>query len=226
MNRRAFVERFLALPVVPAGFLRAAEAPQGEAQPGLSPDQALTRLMEGNRRYTMSHLEHPDQTARRRKELVSGQHPFACILACSDSRVSPEIVFDEGLGDLFVIRVAGNIVDDAVTGSIEYAVEHLATPLALVLGHEKCGAVQATIGGGEPKTHIQSLADAIMPAVSEARKQPGDLVANAVAANVRLVVRQLRASQPILAKAIASGRVRIEGGVYDLETGSVKILPG
>ena len=117
-------------------------------------------------------------------------------------------------------------MDDAVTGSIEYAVEHLGTPLGLVLGHEKCGAVQAAVGGGEPKTHIQSLADAITPAVSEARKQPGDLVANPVAANVRLVVRQLRTSQPILAKATASGRVKIVGGVYDLDSGLVKMLPG
>jgi carbonic anhydrase len=196
-----------------------------ERKTDLTPDQALAKLMEGNKRYASSHSEHPHQDARRRHDLEKDQHPFACILSCSDSRVPPEIVFDEGLGDLFVVRVAGEIVDNAVTGSIEYAVEHLGSKLVLVLGHEKCGAVQATLGGGEPGTHIQSLVEAISPAVIEARKKPGDPLANAVHANVQFVVRQLRQSGPILAEQLRSRRIRIVGAVYDLETGSVRLLP-
>ena len=119
-----------------------------------APDQALAMLMAGNQRYTSSHLQHPHEAATWRHQLTKFQHPYATILACSDSRVPPELLFDAGLGDLFVVRVAGNIAADAVVGSIEYSIEHLGTRLVLVMGHESCGAVQATIGGGEPKTHI------------------------------------------------------------------------
>jgi carbonic anhydrase len=144
-----------------------------ERQKNLTPEQALAQLLAGNKRYVSSQLKHPHQDLNRRHDLEKSQHPFACILSCSDSRVAPEIVFDEGLGDLFVVRVAGNIVDSAVTGSIEYAVEHLGTPIVLVMGHERCGAVQATIEGGEPKTHIQSMADAIAQAVASAKGVEG-----------------------------------------------------
>src|SRR5512134_2247298 len=196
-----------------------------ERKTDLSPDQALAKLMEGNKRYASSHSQRPHQSARRRHELEKDQHPFACILSCSDSRVPPEIVFDEGLGDLFVIRVAGNIVDNAVTGSIEYAVEHLGTPLVVVMGHEKCGAVQATLGGGEPGTHIQSLVEAISPAVIEAKKKSGEPLANAVRANVQLAVKQLRQSGPILADRVLGQKIKIVGAVYDLDSGSVRLLP-
>jgi len=196
-----------------------------ERKTDLTPDQALAKLMEGNKRYATSHSQRPHQSARRRHELEKDQHPFACILSCSDSRVPPEIVFDEGLGDLFVVRVAGNIVDSAVTGSIEYAVEHLGTPVVVVMGHEKCGAVQATLGGGEPGTHIQSLVEAISPAVIEAKKKPGEPLVNAVRANVQLVVQQLRRSGPILAEQLRSHKIRIVGAVYELDSGSVLLLP-
>ena len=196
-----------------------------EPKSHLTADKALTKLMEGNKRYTSSHSQHPHQGARRRHELGETQYPFACILSCSDSRVPPEIVFDEGLGDLFVVRVAGNIVDNAVTGSIEYAVEHLGVPLVVVLGHEKCGAVQATLGGGEPGTHIQSLVEAILPAVAEARQTSGGLLGNAVGANVRRVVRQLRESGPILVDQVRSHRIKIVGAIYELDSGSVAVLP-
>lgn len=121
-------------------------------------DEALARLMEGNARYVSAKLNHPDQTLQRRAEVASGQHPFAIILTCADSRVPPELLFDQGLGDLFVVRVAGNIVDDDILGSIEYGVGELATPLVMVLGHERCGAVKATVEsveqGGEVPGHI------------------------------------------------------------------------
>jgi carbonic anhydrase len=196
-----------------------------ERKTDLTPDQALAKLMEGNKRYLSSHSQRPHQSAGRRHELEKDQHPFACILSCSDSRVPPEIVFDEGLGDLFVVRVAGHIVDNAVTGSIEYAVEHLGSKLVLVLGHERCGAVQATLGGGEPGTHIQSLVEAISPAVVEAKKKSGEPLANAVRANVQLVVQQLRQSGPILAEQLRSHKIKIVGAVYELDSGSVLLLP-
>jgi len=191
-----------------------------------TPDQALAKLMEGNKRYASSHSQHPHQSTGRRHELEKTQHPFACILSCSDSRVPPEIVFDEGLGDLFVVRVAGNIVDNAVMGSIEYAVEHLGTPLILVMGHENCGAVQATLGGGEPGTHIQTLVDAISPAIAEARKNgPGEMVNKVVRANVHLAIKQLRQSGPILGDPLRTRKVKIVGGVYELDSGLVILLP-
>ncbi len=125
-----------------------------EASPGAPADAALARLMEGNRRYTRHKAKHPDESLSRRKDLEGTQHPFAVILGSADSRVPPELLFDQGLGDLFVIRVAGNIVDDAILGSIEYAVEHLGAKLILVLGHEKCGAVTAAIEGGAAAGHL------------------------------------------------------------------------
>ena len=224
MLRRSFVCASLGIPALWAAAEEAANTHTGHGTAALSPDKALAQLMEGNRRYAAVHPKHPHQNTARRKELIAGQHPFACILACADSRVSPEIVFDEGLGDLFVVRVAGNIVDDAVTGSLEYAVEHLGTPLILVMGHNSCGAVTAATGDGEPSTHIQSLVTAIAPAVAEAKQRQGDLVSNAIEANVRLVVRQLSTSEPILSKAIAGGKLKIAGGTYQLSTGLVKLL--
>src|SRR5947209_10905279 len=128
---------------------------------GTAADEALARLMAGNRRYVLHKEQHPDQSLTRRKELESGQHPFAVILGCADSRVSPEILFDQGLGDLFVIRVAGNVVDDTILASVEYAVEHLGTRLIMVLGHEKCGAVSAAIEGGKQPRHLDALVAAI-----------------------------------------------------------------
>ena len=190
----------------------------------IPPEVALKKLQDGNRRYVAAHLQHPHQTPVWRKGLTSGQHPFACVLTCADSRVPPEIIFDEGLGDLFVVRVAGNIVDDAVLGSLEYAVEHLGSTLILVMGHQSCGAVSAALGEGEPHTHIQSLVTAIRPAVELARKKEGDLLTNAIAANVRLAVQQLHDTGPLLSKAVEAHSLKIVGGVYQLSTGIVEIL--
>ena len=184
-------------------------------------ERALSRLLEGNRRFAQSAAEHPDQSSGLRMSLSSGQHPFAVVLTCSDSRVAPELVFDQGLGDLFVVRVAGNIVDDAVIGSIEFAAAHLLVPLVLVLGHQNCGAVQAALGE-EPEAHIKTLAEAIRPAVAKARALPGDLLDNAVRENVRLVVEQLTASHPVLAERIEARKLMIVGGRYDLGTGEVE----
>jgi carbonic anhydrase len=189
-----------------------------------SADEALAKLMAGNRRYVLHKEQHPDQSLARRKELRAGQHPFAVILGCADSRVSPELLFDEGLGDLFVIRVAGNVVDDDILGSIEYAVEHLGTKLVMVLGHEKCGAVSAAVEGGTAEGHIQALVAAIQPSVEASSREPGDKIHNCVIANARRVAQQIRESQPVLKKAVEKHGVTVVAADYALDSGAVTLL--
>jgi carbonic anhydrase len=195
-----------------------------EPAAALAADRAIARLMAGNQRYIQHKEQHPDQSLGRRKELRAGQHPFAVILGCADSRVSPEILFDEGLGDLFVVRVAGNIVDDAILGSIEYAVEHLGTRLIMVLGHEKCGAVSAAVAGGIAPGHISALVAAIQPSVDASSKEPGDKIHNCVVANARRVARQVRESEPVLKDAVEKHGVRVVSADYALDTGRVNLL--
>jgi carbonic anhydrase len=189
-----------------------------------TPDSVLAELKAGNEHHARHQYQHPHETAARQRELISGQHPHAEILSCSDSRVPPEIVFDQGLGDVFVVRVAGNVATDTEIGSLEYGAEHLHIPLLVVLGHESCGAVTAAVEGGEVEGHIASLVNLIKPAVEKSRGLPGDKVSNAVRANVTMVVDQLRASNPVLAKLVAEGKLKIVGGVYSLETGKVTWL--
>jgi len=138
--------------------------------------------------------------------------------------VPPEIIFDQGLGDLFVVRVAGNVATDTEIGSLEYGAEHLHIPLLVVLGHESCGAVTAAVQGGKAEGHIAALLSLIKPAVVQSRGLPGDPVANAVRANVQMVVQQLRSSTPILSELVAHGKLKVVGGVYSLETGEVTWL--
>ena len=191
----------------------------------LTPDQALTQLLRGNERFVAGWPDHPNQSARRRREVSeTGQHPFAIVLSCADSRVPPEIVFDQGLGDLFIIRVAGNVLDDLILGTIEYAVEHVHVPLVVVLGHDKCGAVTAALEGVEVRNHIQSLAEALRPAVEIARAQAGDVLSNAIDANVHHAVAALQVSEPVLAHAVAGGKLKIVGARYNLDTGEVKLI--
>jgi len=188
-------------------------------------DTVLAELKAGNGRHVKHAYTHPHLSDARRTELTKGQAPHAVILACADSRVAPEIVFDKGLGDLFTIRVAGNVAGDAEIASMEYAVDHLHTPLIVVLGHQSCGAVKAAIDGGEAPGHLPTLIQAIQPAVDKAKGESGDLTANAVLDNVAMVVEQLRSSKPILADAVAAGKLRIVGAVYSLDTGAVNWLP-
>lgn len=191
----------------------------------ITADSVLAELKAGNRRHAAYGYRHPHETLDRRRQLVSGQHPHAEVLSCSDSRVPPEIVFDQGLGDLFIVRVAGNVATDAELGSLEYGAEHLHVPLIVVLGHESCGAVTAAVQGGPPEGHIATLVNLIKPAVEKTSDLPGDPVANAVRMNVELVVRQLRSSTPILSELVAHGKVKVVGAVYSIETGSVTWLP-
>lgn len=189
-------------------------------------DQALERLMEGNKRYVNANLANPNRTLERMQELVQGQSPSAVIVGCSDSRVPPEIIFDQGLGDLFIVRVAGNIVDDAALGSIEYAVSHLGVQLVLVLGHEKCGAVAAAVeeSAAEVPGKIGSLIELIKPAVEKAKHLSGDLVDNAARMNVKMVVDKLSSANPILADKVGQGSLKVAGAYYYLDNGSVDLI--
>jgi carbonic anhydrase len=188
------------------------------------PVDPLDRLMQGNARFVSGQTAHWSQLAERRIEVAQTQHPFAIVLGCSDSRVGPEQVFDRTVGDLFVVRVAGNVADDAGLGSMEYAAEHLHVPLLLVLGHERCGAVSAAVDGGELHGHVATLAKAIAPAVADARMESGDLLDNAVRANVHNVVAQIRKQSPVLAGLEHDGKLKIVGARYDLDTGEVTLL--
>jgi carbonic anhydrase len=195
-----------------------------EPTASVSPDQALARLTEGNGRYVSGQMHHPNASGDRRAELAKGQHPFAVVLGCSDSRVPPEIVFDQGLGDLFVIRDAGNTLDNEVLGTIEYAVEHLGSRLIVVLGHEGCGAVIAAVGGGAVPGHIKTVTDAIAPAYRESKSQPGDKVHNCVLANARRSARRLRVTAPILKHLAEKGELKVVAADYDIATGKVEFL--
>ncbi len=188
-------------------------------------DRALEKLLDGNRRYVTFKQEHPNQTPERRAELKDGQNPFAVILGCSDSRVPPEVIFDQGLGDLFVVRVAGNVVGNMALGSIEYAVSHLRTPLIVVLAHSDCGAVTATVSGhDELPGQLGYLTAAIQPAVDLVGEQPGDRVNRASKANAEMIAERLRNSKPVLFDAVQAGESLIAAAYYDLHSGHVEIL--
>lgn len=228
-NRRQFVSTMAGAPVAFTGprSFAAAPAAAGGATPGASADQGLQMLMEGNKRFVAGNLISLKDLPQRRAALVNGQNPFATILCCSDSRVPPELVFDQTLGQLFVIRTAGQVIDTAARSSIMYAVDTLKTPLLLVLGHAKCGAVSAAVAalkGSAIPGYAFRFAEGIGPAVQSVRNQPGDEIDNAVRANVRLGVDQMKTSQPVLAEAVSAGRLKVAGGYYDLASGEVSII--
>jgi len=212
----------LAATLAPA-FLQA-EAAKAEAISDITPSSALKKLMAGNQRYIEEKRTFPDQARSRIVEVAQGQHPFATILTCSDSRVAPEIIFDQGLGDLFDIRVAGNFLDDVVLGNIEYATLELGVPLLVILGHERCGAVKAALDSKAVPGHISTLVAAIKPAVDSIKGQTGDAWDNAVRANVKRNVNKLQSSSPILAEAVQAGKLKVVGGRYDLDSGKVEII--
>ena len=190
----------------------------------LDPSAAKKRLMDGNQRFVHQLSEHRDQSPTRMKEVSQAQHPFAALLSCADSRVAPEILFDEGIGDLFDIRVAGNIVTPEVLGSLEYAVEILGTPLIMVLGHERCGAVTAAVQGKRLSGHIDSFVKAIKPAIANLEGTSDDLVDKAVVANVRYQIQKLTQNSTILSQQLLDGKLEIVGGRYDLDTGEVILI--
>src|SRR5205814_7065022 len=185
----------------------------------VSADAALAKLKEGNLRFASSEVSQSKPTAARRAETAQEQHPFAIVLGCADSRTAPEIVFDQNIGDLFVVRTAGNLVDDHALGSIEYAVAHLGARLVVVLGHTRCGAVTAALASDTAPGHVQSLVRDIQPAVKAAKGKDGNVTDLTVAENARLMAAKIRneASLGEFAK-----EVRIISGVYDLDTGKVE----
>jgi len=189
----------------------------------LDPDTALQKLMEGNQRFIQHRPQYPDQSQARLLEVAQAQHPFATILSCADSRVPAEIIFDQGIGNIFDVRIAGNIATPAAVGSIEYAVALLGTPVLMVLGHERCGAVTAAVKNEALPGEISSFVKAILPAVDKVKGLSGDAVDNAVIANVFYQIDQLQRS-PLLTEQLQSGKLKIVGGRYDLDTGSVMII--
>jgi carbonic anhydrase len=190
--------------------------------------EALERLRQGNERYRSDSALNCNMHYERRAEVAGYQHPFAMVLGCADSRVPPEIIFDQRLGDMFTVRIAGNIADSNAIGSLEYAVLHFGSPLLMVLGHERCGAVNATLEVVEKHasapSHIASLVSAIKPAVESALGEPGDKLENAIRANVKHVVSGLHSSSTVLADSVAKGKLRIVGALYGLTDGRVRVL--
>jgi carbonic anhydrase len=223
-NRRRFLRLGLACGVITAGGLwRAAPGQASELSEALTPDAALEKLMAGNRRFVQHQPEYPDQSKARVTEVAQVQHPFVTILSCADSRVPAEILFDQGIGNIFDVRIAGNIVTPESLGSLEYAVVLLNTPLLMVLGHERCGAVTAAVQKEVLLGEIGSFVKAILPAVEQVQGKSGDAVENAVVANVLYQMQQLQQSK-LLSERLQSGQLKLVGGRYDLDTGSVTML--
>lgn len=190
----------------------------------LNSKAALAKLMSGNKRYVIAKQLHSNLTSERRTELKDGQCPIAIIVGCSDSRVPPELIFDQGLGDLFVVRVAGNILDDVVLGSIEYAASHLGTSLVMILGHLRCGAIEATAAGGSMEGQLSCLAAAIQPSLNEVKNKPGELINNAAKATAKMIAEELSLSGPILAERVNTAKLKVVAAFYDLETGVVEVI--
>ena len=205
----------LTLAVVLTSWAIAADPPATS----VSADDALARLKAGNQRFASSKVSAGKPVAARRAETAKDQHPFAIIVGCADSRTAPEIIFDQSIGDLFVIRTAGNLVDAYALGSIEYAVGHLGTRLIVVLGHARCGAVSAALGGDSAPGHVNSLVRDIQPAVAAAKGKEGDALANAIHENDAQVAAKIRKEAQL---GELASQVKIVEGYYNLDTGKVE----
>ena len=198
-------------------------------QNAIAPQAALDRLMAGNARYVAGKLDPKDFSAGRAAR-AKAQYPIASILSCADSRVAPELMFDQSPGDLFVVRIAGNYLNLDALSSLEYGVRVLGTPLVMVLGHSNCGAIKAAIQEiQDPKPlpgHIWDITDAVRPGIENVVKAGGDLLERAIEANVAYNVARVASAQPVIAEAVKSGRVRVVGAEYELATGKVRLLEG
>lgn len=226
--RRAFLQQagvLTALGLLPALGLAQAGSP---TNPLLIADEALAQLRAGNLRFQQGRLQHPHETLQHRRDIALRQAPIATVLACSDSRESPELIFDQGLGDLFVARTAGHVLDDAVIGTLEYAVQELHVPLLVVMGHQSCGAVAATLQAVSTAKlapgQMETLVDAIRPAVLLAQGEGAARFTSIVQANVAVTMERLQNSR-LLSEAMASQRLRVVGAYYHLDTGVVDFLP-
>ena len=228
-SRRSLIQLSVAalgLALGGAAFAKETKAPP-KPQNVLSPDGALKRLVDGNARY-VDGVSRRHDFKHEREALAGGQNPFAAVLSCADSRIAPEYAFDTGRGDLFVCRVAGNFAGTETIASMEYAVAVLGAPLILVLGHDSCGAVDATLKALKddkpPPGHIPSLVDAIAPAAKAAMQQGGEVLDKAIRQNVIDNVAKLKSAAPILNAAVEQGKLRIVGGIYRLTTGTVDLI--
>lgn len=196
---------------------------------GSAGDESLQKLMDGNQRYVDGKFANKDIGSTKRQELSSkGQKPFAIVVTCSDSRVPPEILFDQGLGDIFVVRVAGNVVDPIALGSVEYGAEHLNSPLVFILGHTKCGAVTATLEAkGKPEGNIGAIVKKIQPAAAVAKKKGGtkeEMLETAIHENIKNVYNDMMKNSKILPHLVHEGKLKIVGGEYDITTGKVAMM--
>jgi carbonic anhydrase len=236
LTRRSFVEvaGLAAASLCLTGEDPVAQPARADTSPksstALSPDQILSNLLEGNKRFMKGETLNPRRKPEEFAKLEEGQNPMAVIVGCADSRVSPELIFDQGVGDLFVVRVAGNVIGGAgvVKGSIEYAIAELNVSLILVLGHSKCGAVKAALKHIDAKDslpgQIEELVNFIKPAVTKAKGEKGDPLENAIKANVAMGVKRLQELKPILAGPVKEGKLKVVGGVYDLGNGNVELI--
>jgi carbonic anhydrase len=227
-NRGAFIRSLAALSAALPGITLASEPPgTPTAAQEASPQRLLGRLMAGNKRFVDNDLPAMSRLEEKRELLLDHQSPFAAILSCADSRVIPNLVFIQGIGDLFVARVAGNYPDDLVIASLEYAIEHLGTRLIMVLGHENCGAVKSVYDAMAARTtlpkHLSTIQDLMAPGMEAVVNRHGSMD-EAVEANVRAAVRRLDTTSPYLSAGVASGHLLITGGVYKLRTGKVQLV--
>jgi len=230
-NRRRFIVGLAGVPTALAAsrWIGPAAVAADDAGPpsGVAADEGLQMLIDGNKRFVDGNLTSFSNLAQDRDEVAGGQSPFAVIVCCSDSRVPPELVFDQTVGQLFVVRTAGQVIDEAARGSIVYGVDILRAPLVVVLGHSNCGAVEAAIAAiqGDPiPGYAYRFAEGIGPAVQSVIDEPGDLLVNAIRANIEMGVEQLRTAEPDLAAAVGSGQITVAGGFYDLASGEVSFL--
>ena len=188
---------------------------------GMTPDEALKTLMEGNQRFSKDQSLHLDRASERRQELISKQSPYAIILGCSDSRVAPEILFDQGIGDLFIVRVAGNVVGPLELDSIEYSAIYLNSKILMVLGHENCGAIDAVIAGNTKD--IESVAQLLQPAADATQTQKNNRLEETIKTNAKMMANQLRKS-PVLQNLIEKKKFAIVAAYYNFHTGKVELL--
>jgi carbonic anhydrase len=188
-------------------------------------DQVLQKLLEGNKRFTEGNLLHPNHCEESRQLVMNKQEPVATILTCADSRVPPVDIFDQGIGDLFIVRVAGNIIGDHTLGTIEYGVSQLHTPLVIVMGHSSCGAITAVASGATLGGHMATLAPPIQTAIKSIKDAEGDLIENASKEVACQIARSIETSEPIIADYVKEGAVKVIAAYYDLKSGTVSVLP-
>jgi len=186
-----------------------------------TPDEAIHQLMEGNERYVKDQLLHPNRSVIRREAIVAKQEPFAIILGCADSRVSPEIIFDQGIGDLFIVRVAGNVAGPVELDSLQFSAEYLHSSVILVLGHENCGAVTAVLN--RQTKDIENVAALIEPAIQQIRRSEGNILEKAIRANVKAIVLKVKAA-PLIKELIEKDKITVIGGYYELASGKVILI--